>query len=216
MINNKYISVKTIAAKLARDVPSVEFDINDVVEWCAEAEKNIGEFMYFEPHTDVEVKVKNRRGELPCNIWRLLQVKRNRNCSGCEVLNYYNDGTFLNFSDNSFTNALVSGGNVPEHGEFSVFIDYIGIPMDDEGFPMVMEGHQEACYWYILTKILFEDYLENKISTDRWNFIQEMYGKYVTKAKSSMQNLSRNDIDRLAMIRMTMVRNVRMPKRNFR
>jgi hypothetical protein len=80
---------------------------------------------------------------------------------------------------------------------------------------MVMEGHEEACYWYILTKILFEDYLNNKISGDRWEYINYMYGKYVAKAKSSMQFVSRDDIDRMSMIRYNMIQRIKMPKRNF-
>jgi hypothetical protein len=133
---------------------------------------------------------------------------------GCAVYNYENNGTYLLFQDNSFTGFLADGSvNPPNPGKITLFIDYLGIAVDPEtGFPEIKDGHEEACYWYCLTKLMLEDYLNKKIDENRWAFIQSQYGKYVQKAKSSFQYVSRDDMDKMAMIVCNMIPKIRMPK----
>jgi hypothetical protein len=210
----KYITAESIGAMIARNYKGLEFEIGDLVEWCAEAENNIGEFEALQRYKNVPLEIKNKKALLPCNVFRLLEIRG----AGCSIMNYENNGTYLLFADNSFTNNMSqSFSSPPNHGILTVFIDYVGIPIDEAtNMPVIMDGHQEACYWYCLTKLLFEKYMNNGIDQGRWNFIQEMYGHYVHKAKSSMRYTSREDMDRMMMIQYNMVPKVRMPRNNFK
>jgi len=203
----KYLTATTIAAMISRNYKSLDYDIYDVVEWCAEAEKHIGDFEGFQRINNYPVDIVDKKALLPCNIYRLLSVKDNKNT----VFNYENNGTFLTFSDNSIA-SFQQGTNPPDSGTLSLYIDYLGIPVDpNTGYPLIKDGHEEACYWYCLTKLLFEKYMNKDINESQWMFINDRYGHYVQKAKSGFQYVSRDDMDKFAMCVMNMVPKLRIP-----
>lgn len=208
----KHITAETIAAKIARDYPGKDYDFFSVVEWCAECESHIGEFETFRQFTKVPITIKNKQAVLPCNIWRILNVY----LKGCEVMNYTTDNTFVRFSDNT----LVNGSpltQISEEGETIGYINYIGLPIDPEtNFPLIAASHQEACYWYCITKLLFPDYMIGKINGQQWEFVNDRYGHYVAKARSSFQNVTRDSLDVLNMIRYNLIPKLRMPKENMK
>jgi hypothetical protein len=210
----KYITAEQIMAKIARDYKGLEFEPADIVEWCAEAEANIGEFESMQRYENMPVEIINSIALLPCNVFRLLQVRM----QGQPVPNYENNGTYLSFGRNSFTNATSQQAASPSlTGRLLVYLDYIGIPMDEKtNMPAIMDGHQEACYWYCLTKLLLEKYMTNQIDHTRWQFLNDRYGHYVQKAKSSMRFTSRDDMDKIMMIMYNMVPKVKMPRSNFK
>lgn len=198
--SGKYVSVKNIAARIARNVKNKNFDIYDVAEWSGECEiDEIGQYEGFAKYRNVEICVKHNKAYLPCNIYRILSVYRN----GCIIPNYEWDGAYLrfNFDDpNTFNN------------EFTIELDYLGIMVDDEGLPMILEGHQEACYWYILTKLYFEDFMNGLIDQNRYTLLQDRLGQYVAKAKSSMRHYSRDDMNDIQAILHNMVPKIRMSR----
>jgi hypothetical protein len=206
MMTGKYVNIEAIAAKIARDYKELEFDFYDVVEWCVEAENNIAEFEQFVEFRNIPIEVIDKKALLPCNIYRLLKV-RGHNCT---VFNYDNDGTYLKFGRNSFTNSSSIPVSLPPDGTLILHIDYIGVAIDEKtGFPLIQDGHQEACYWYCLKKLLFPDYLNGKIPENRYAYIDGQYGHYVQKAKSSFRFVSRDDMERMMMIRMNMIPKLR-------
>lgn len=198
--SGKYVSVKNIAARIARNVKGKEFDIYDVAEWCGECETDeFGEYEGFAKYWGVEIMVKHNKAYLPCNVYRVLSVHRNK----CSVPNYDWDGAYLrfNFDDPATFNA-----------EYKIQVDYLGIKVDDMGLPMILEGHEEACYWYCLTKIYFEDYMTGIVPENRFMFLQDRMGHYVNKAKGSMRHTTRDDMNEIQMIMHNIVPKVRMSR----
>jgi len=209
MLQGKYVPIEAIAAKVARDARNTPFDFYDIVEWCVEAENNIGDFEEFMPYRNVPLEITDKKAYLPCNVYRLLSVKG----MNCTVFNYDNNGTYLLFGDNSLVNRGNPSQPIPADGTVSVLIDYIGVPIDEKtGYPLIKDGHQEACYWYCMKKLLFEDYMSGKINESKYQYIDSQYGHYVIKAKSSFRFVSRDDMERMMMSRMNMVPKLRFPK----
>jgi hypothetical protein len=93
-----------------------------------------------------------------------------------------------------------------------ITIDYIGILLDEEGYPMIDEISLQACYYYCLKMMMMEDFLLGKVPPVAFEFIDESYGKYVQKARSSFKNVSRNDMDEITMILYNMVPKIRLPR----
>ena len=60
--------------------------------------------------------------------------------------------------------------------------------------------------------LYLEDFINGKIDGNRYNYIDEQYGKYAAKAKGSFLNITRNELDEVGMIFHTMVPSLRMPK----
>jgi hypothetical protein len=65
-MKGNYVSVRTVGSMIARSHKHLAFDIWDIVEWCGEAIKNIGNFdsfHHFIPDHDpiCHLKIKNRQ-----------------------------------------------------------------------------------------------------------------------------------------------------------
>ena len=198
--SGKYVSVKNVAARIARNVKGKEFDIYDIAEWCAECETDeIGMYEGFAKFRSVTLPVKHNKAFMPCNVYRLLSVHKNN----CSIPKYHWYGAYLrfNFDDPKSFNS-----------EYTVEIDYLGIMVDEEGLPLILDGHQEACYWYIMTKLYFEDYMNKLIDENRYMFLQDRLGHYVTQAKGSFRYVSRDDMNDISMILHNLVPKVRMSR----
>ena len=197
-----YKSIRKVATMIARSHKHLEFDIFDMVEWCAEAVKNIGNFESFK-HYEAKfdpccrLKVHNKQALLPCNVYRLLGVYHKN--SPLNNTDYLRNGDYIRLKRHH------------EDGD-EIQIDYLGIITDEEGFPMVDELQLQACYYYCLKMMLLEDFTNGKVSPVVFDWYDIQYGKYVQKARSSFKNTTRNDMDEIAMIMYNMVPKIRLPK----
>lgn len=198
--SGKYASVKSVAARIARNVKGKEFDIYDVAEWSGECETDeIGMYEAFVKYRNVCVDVKHNKAYLPCNIYRILSVYEGK----CKIPKYQWDGAYLRFNmDDPSTFGQ----------EYQISIDYLGIAVDNQGLPMIMDGHQEACYWYCMTKLYFEDYMNGMIDENRYMFMQSQLGKYVDKVKSSFRYVTRDDMNDIQRIMHNLIPKVKMSR----
>jgi hypothetical protein len=198
--SGKYVTVQNIAARIARNVKGKEFDIWDIAEWCGECETDeIGMYEGFAQYRNVEIPVKFNKGYMPCNVYRLLNVHRNK----CSIAKYNWDGAYLkfNFDDPSTFNS-----------EYTVFIDYLGVMVDDQGLPMILDGNQEACYWYCMTKLYFEDFMNGLVAEGKYMFLQDRLGHYVSKCKTSFRHVTRDDMNEIQRIMHNLVPKVKMSR----
>lgn len=202
---------------IARSHKHLAFDIWDLVEWCAEAIKNVGNFEsfhhYIPEHDPIcHLKIKNKQALLPCNVYRLLGVYHR----GAPMNNtdYIRNDSYLRFvrHHDDWDSNDDDGSNDDAFIPRRITIEFIGIPVDEEGMPMIDEIMIQACYWYCLKMIMTEDFLFGKVPPVAFNYLEEQYGKYVQKAKSSFKNTSRNDMDEIAMIMYNMIPKLRLPR----
>lgn len=198
--SGKYVSVKNVAARIARNVKGKEWDIYDIAEWCGECHTDeIGMYEGFAKYRGVKIKVKHNKAYLPCNIYRVLSIYRNK----CSIPNYQWDGAYLRFN-------FDDPGTFQQ--EYIIEVDYLGVLVDDEGLPMILDGAQEACYWYCMTKLYFEDYMNGLIPENRYIFLQDRLGLYVDKVKGSFRHVTRDDMNEMQMIMHNMIPKVRMSR----
>lgn len=197
-----HISVDTVAAKIVRDNPEQSFDIHYVAEWCFEVVNHIGSFDSYLLTLNEEIPVINKRALLPCGLVRLLDVSASKH--GFGVLNYYNDGTYINFND-----LVRTSGGLPK----TVVIDYEGLRSDDKGWPLLQNDAKEAAYWYCIKKLKFPDYLSGTINDRQYAYIEDRYNHYVDVARgSAIMRMSRNDSEELMRIAYSMIKPVTHPK----
>lgn len=200
MGSGKYVSVRNVAARIARNVKGREIDIYDIAEWCGECETDeIGMYEGFVKYRNVRVPVKHNRCYMPCNIYRILSVHRNKCC----ISRYQWDGAYLrfNFDDPKTFN-----------DEYYVEIDYLGVAVDEDGLPMILDGNQEACFWYIMTKVYFEDYMNGLFPENRYQYLNDRLGHYVDKSKGSFRHITRDDMNELQMIMHNLIPKVKMSR----
>lgn len=172
--NNKYVKADVVYQRLTQTIKNKTIQFYDIVEWCAQCElEEIGQVIEFFEHRDVDLTIADYQAALPVGCWRIQAVKRNES-----PVDYISNGNYLNFKKN-YTN---------------VKIDYLSIPLDAEtGLPLIIRGHEAACYFYCLKNLYMEDYLEGRIDQNRWNTIERNYDQAIALIPSRTSTMSRND-----------------------
>ena len=190
-----YVNVGNIASMITRSNKNLTLDLYDVVEWCADVIGDAGVYETYTPVKGEEYVVTNKQILLPCRLVRLVAVRRG-NClmAGNE---FTRSGPYLQFNLNE--------------NNFKVNIDYLSIPVDESGFPLIPNTHRQACYWYCLTKVYLEDFLNGKITADRYALMENKYIGYLIESKQRFDNVTVNDEADISAIVHNMVMSVRPP-----
>ena len=181
----KYISVKEVISKIYRDLNiQQEERWVDMVEWCAEALQKIGAHAQYIEKMEV-LPVDNYRAVLPCNIHKIIQVEMSG--FGATI------GTGSFDSQNTDPVRKSSGANYTVNDAFinvnfetgSIGLAYIGIPIDDEGFPLIPddEGYKEAILKYVVMKLKYPDYIAGKYPI--YKEVEQDWHKYCSQARGN-------------------------------
>lgn len=195
MNTNKYFTAKEIYNRLSmtykkkmRGVP-----LRNIVEWCATVEiEYIKDFAQFTEVIGHEVEVSNYRGKLPCNIFKLENVYTQENK---RLFNYGYNGTYLFFEREDIKTG-------------TILIDYRGIPLSEDGFPLLLTGHEEACTKYCIYQLYQEDFAEGKVSSFFIQSIQAEFNDAVDDSRSSHRHMTGDDRHRFLMALANIVPNV--------
>lgn len=203
----RFKSIKSIIAGLYRDLgTNTEINEQDVVEWVAESLSMIGSYAQLEEISTV-LNVVNHRVELPCSLvyvkdlthngrplsWSSKSAANNYNCPECNQLptcctdyNFYIQDGILNTS-------LTEG---------DLCLVYVGVPVDEEGYPLVpddvyFDKALKAYVTYMFDKIQFRKGLlpdaVYKESKQDWLF-------YVNSARGSANMPDTAKLDKLQKI----------------
>ena len=141
-------------------------------------------------YRDVKFTIKNNLIELPCNVFRVLKVR-----SGNHTPNYTVNYPVITF----------------EKYSGDVTVDYLAIPVDKEGFPIIDQKARQACYWYCLKKLLTDDFYNGKLSQSAWEDIKVNEDYYISKARGNMGNMTRDDLNKITKIMYNMVQSPFLP-----
>lgn len=186
--NNRFSTADTIMSMMSSYIKNKDINILDIVEWCAELETDVlGDVEEMHEYFKYKVIIENYKGELPCNLYRLLDVFSASN----ERPNYYNDGTHLVFNLNQTF-------DTDENGFEYIYINFYGIPIDyDTGYPLIKKGHELACQWYCIWKLYTEDFLNGKIDNSRWAYIENQKMIQAEAAKGGFRHKSHSDMKKI-------------------
>lgn len=202
-LNNKFISVKSIIAKLYRDLKlKEEEDFTDIIEWCAEALGFIHVFPQYTSKPD-KIDIVNYKGELPSDYINMVAVEHNgyslsysTNIFGpqdntklrrSDTPYSYNqkkienvvfvDPKYINYFSNRDSVLLENGYIKTSFEKGEMMINYIAMVLDCDGYPMVPDNvsFTEALYWFCTYKYLYSKALYGEIND---KFYQDAYNKW--------------------------------------
>ncbi len=154
------ISVKRIISNVARNLglnnPSEHLE--SFIEWAFEAEQKIGSFNTFDDK-ELVLTVTANKALLPNDLIKLIDVKGSNNnlmqptqktfkgdASGDK---YWIVGSYIHF-------VSISSG--------SATIAYKGLNTDEDGFPTIKQGHEDAVSQYIMWRYKSIEYYDGKIA----------------------------------------------------
>ena len=200
----KRISIKYIIEKLYRDLGvNQELNVDDVIEWSAEALMYIGAFTQFEEKTTM-LNVENCKVALPCDLYKLKQVSYNNQilswsgnslptnhfCSECELPPCCSDITFYINDCYLFVNWFDSTQTTGD-----ICLSYIAVPTDEEGLPTVPDdvSYMKALTAYVTKMLDYQDWRKGKIPDKIFQHSEKEWNYYCgqTKAQGNMPDLTR-------------------------
>jgi hypothetical protein len=188
------ISVKRIVSNVARNLglsnPSEHLE--SFIEWAFEAEEKIGSFSTF-IDTETVLTVSSGKAFLPSSLMKLIDVKGSNgnfmqptqktfkgDASGDK---YWIVGSYIHFAN------ITSG---------TATIAYKALDTDNDGFPTIKQGHEDAVAQYIMWRYKSIEYYEGKIARyivqdleKRWYWLcGQARGKDNLPSEAEMKNVA--------------------------
>ncbi len=182
-MNPFYITHKTIMNRLARVHKGKHIHEADVIEWSAECiTEYIEDFDSMIRYDDVLLTAESDgRFYLPCLTYRILDVH-----NGASRVPYLKKGIYI---------------VLPESKATQIYINYIGIPVSDDGELLVDKNHAQAVEAFIVHKMYYEDYLNGKIHPNMWMDIKMTLENELLASKSSFRHWDQSKFDTIQAIR---------------
>lgn len=202
-MTNGRIKIKTIIANVIRDaqLKDVSQLIDSIIEWAYEAETLIGSYDTF-VRKECEISVKNYKARLPQDFYQFIAFKINGNYP--EVTNrdyrlfYKNSANLADTTNNSQALDLLNLGSAfgvdgtqvqgykmsIENGYINVTgikdetkagLAYLAFDLDEDGFPLVKEGHEKAVVAYILWKLKTADWMNGYVSQSVYDRLEQRW-----------------------------------------
>lgn len=191
MINN-YVSIDQVLDKIYRDLGiNEEVNYSDAVEWIAEALNFIGAFSQY-TSTVTNITIENYRAKLPCGFYRLSEAPMYNNqpmyyagnhlfgnywCDSCNIPTCCTEYNFY-IKDGYFHTSVKEG---------EVCLPYIGIPVDDKGFPKIPDDpyYLKACTMYVTKMLDWQKWRKGQIPDKVKDDSQMQWDFYVQAARGS-------------------------------
>ncbi len=173
-----YSSINKLFDKLYRDL-GTNYELNeiDVVSWCSEALSMIGAYGQYNEISEC-LTLTNGKAKLPCGFYKLVDIHykgipvywatntnaNNYQCHNCRIPTCHNQRCDLTFYIND--SYLISNINDENDEQANICIVYLGIPVDDNGYPMIPDDiyYEQACRSYVISMLDWQDWRKAKIS----------------------------------------------------
>ena len=192
------ISIKTVIDKLYRDL-DITTEVNEAncAEWIAEALAKIGTYAQYQEIGD-KLPLTDGKVKLPLNFYRLVDISYNNkplswatntmitnyDCPDCKIPNCCTEYNFYINDSYIVTNITQSSTNEVEP---EICIVYLGVPVDDEGYPMVPDDvyFMEACASYVTHKLDYQNWRKGQITDKVYEESKTNWLFYVNSARGS-------------------------------
>jgi hypothetical protein len=191
MINDsKYVSHHVIHADIARVYKSKSIDINDIMEWCAQVDTRYitdVDKMVLYLQVPLTVDTDNHQALLPCNVFRILDVYDDDD----EIVSFYNNGTYIILPE--------------DYVDESVYINYVGTAIADNGEPLIIKGHENACETFCKLRLFEEDMTLGRFPAQIWIMWDNQFSGQCSASMNDFRHFSREYFNKLNVIQGNMI-----------
>lgn len=176
------INVRTILANVVRDMQldNVSYIYDSMIEWAAEAEAFIGSYDAYE-RKECELEVTNYKAQLPLGFYQLISLKIGDNypeTTNRDFRLFYKDsenlakreagGTYKFSIDNNYI-------NLSNYKSGRVGVSYLAVPLDSEGLPLILSGHEPAISAYIMWKLKTIDFINGRMKANAFQSLENRW-----------------------------------------
>jgi hypothetical protein len=186
---DKYTSIKEVISKVYRDLNiTEERRWEDMIEWAAEALEQIGSFSQYVLKSE-ELTVYNNRASLPCDFYKIVQLAK-----GGQALTYLTGSfdTYYHTADSVNLGSTGEAGYTVNSAFFNfnfkegkVFLSYLAVPTDKEGFPLIPDAisFKEAIVSYIVMKLKYSEYISGTYNPNQYRMLVQEWNHFCGQAR---------------------------------
>lgn len=221
MIKNiSYVSIKEILSRLLRHPLLQRLNIEQVVQYTLDFIGIVGMPKFF-VDKEVDIEIKDFRGLLPCDLVAINLVKdcKTRRCLRSMTDEFNPREDFHRFSQ-IVELSFKTHGNIiyTSFKEGDVKVSYKAIPVDEDGYPMLIDNavFLKALEAYIKKEeftILFD---LNKVTANVYSNVQQQYGWLAGQCQSEFTIPSISEMESIANSWTTLIQNVTSFERGFK
>lgn len=203
-----FVSIKVVLAKLMRDLGiNEELPEANLIEWAGEALSLIGAYSQYEAISEC-LTLENGKAKVPCGFHKLVSINyksypvfwatntnaNNYQCNNCQIpicSSGICEYTF--YLNDSYLITNINDSNA------SLCIVYLGIPLDDEGYPMVPDDvyYMKALTSFITYMLDYQDWRKGKTTDKVFEYSKSEWNHYVNAARASALMPNAAQLERL-------------------
>jgi hypothetical protein len=194
MNHNKFVPINEIIERVYTNHPFAvdNFQWSDALEWVGTLMKLI-KSPVLQLHKVCKIDIENYKGELPIDLF---QIETFRHGEKKQLMKFTGDPYFkqLHCNDSPCLNCPLDLPELRyqinnnfvfvgfEEGELE--ITYWAIPIDDNGFPLIpdIEDVKRAIEWEIASKLAYKEWINDRLTRDKFQYIEQQRNWYVAKA----------------------------------
>lgn len=198
-MNDLYITHKEILASFSLLLKKHTIDEAQVMEWCQEVERDhIADASTMCHYVDIAIEAKKYSDdyntfELPCNVYRLLNVYSSKS----DPLSHIK---YKRLFKSKMLIAVPSSYDV-------VYLSFIGNPVDDNGTPLIVKDHKQACITYCTMKLLYEDYYLGGANV-RYEELSARFSNQTVACRQSVRHLPAEHFNKLNVVNGDMLESI--------
>ncbi len=208
MIQN-LISINVVIRKVIKDlgIDDKELYVDDIIEWIGEGLQYIGAYYQYCERT-ATIYIEDYKGELPCDYHSLIRLHDstdsksdsfNKNLIG-------NSTTLSNRNQHTSRDYNIQGGLITTaFKKGSLYIQYLGIPLDEDGFPMIPDNinYLDALMWKCAYQLSIKGYTFKSTQLNDYRYVESKWQRYCLQARA---NINMPDGDTLERLKNIMIR----------
>ena len=196
MINNiQYTNIRVILDNLLQNELLQDLTLEQAVGYTI---RFIGLFNMPKMYADKEVciNIHNYKGELPCDLVSVIQVRDNRDGICIPTIS----GTF--FNPNSLERGFKTQGRViyTTFKEGDITVAYRAIPVDEEGYPLIIDNEKfkNALELYIKQDRFGRLFEKGQINQNVFQYVQQEYAWAAGQLSMELKMPSMNEWENIS------------------
>lgn len=183
----KTTSILNLIDKIIRDVGRGKLttdQIAQIPEWLFEVVQDLGSINSLE-HATKKIYVKDYKSKLPCGFQQMISVYNDKGrlrMTGNNTLSKYDDIKESYTHDTYLINLNYIHTTI-EEGELT--IDYLEIPSDEEGYPLIPDDsmYKECLYYYVIMKLISQGFQH---AVFKFKDAYDLYRNHLVLARNSI------------------------------
>lgn len=205
----KYISINYVIRKVIKDlgIDDKEVFIDDIIEWIGEGLQYIGSYYQYCDKV-ADIIITDYKGELPCDFYALIRlhdrVDNLANSFNSNLItrtdnttNTTNDVTRSKYTSRDYN--IVGNIITTSFKTGTLFIQYQGIPLDEDGFPMIPDNinYLDALMWKCAYQLSIKGYTFKSTQLNNFQYVESKWNRYCIQARANMNMPDADTLERL-------------------